>query len=269
MFSYSKWILSLLILCSGYLYAPETGAVSNQSYAIMECADYDYNCPGSDLNWVTYRLWRRLQDLNWTGFRNINDDVYPVDFLEGYYNSNWFDYTPNYGADTARVTVFAGHGSVDGRVISFCYANDGFCIGQFHEYIRLGTMAGDQSSVLILLSCCNSVLGVNNYNYENSKISQVLGFHSTAAMGAKQARSFLNCTDGSYNMQCWLDHLDNIEDTGRWNSPAVFSKSSTAQAAYNVHYQMSLVDNIHMDPAPESYNYYYYTVRDNGTTCTP
>ena len=128
------------------------------------------------------------------GYRYTESNSYPQDFLEASYNTGWQD---DIWADYKRVSIFAGHGTTNGQHITWGYPHDNRCSGHLGGEVRLGTLDGDSSTLFILFTSCNGTLGVNNYNFGNSRARQYLSFHNSPYIDDDEPRDFWTSCIGS------------------------------------------------------------------------
>jgi hypothetical protein len=226
-----------------------------KTYVIEESLDYT-SCDGNDRSAKTSSLATQLNSDGWDGWRYVDAASWPQDLKEATFNGNWKD--DDYG-DNRRVTIYSGHAYTTCDIIGFSTEYDGECTVDFHDEARFGTLAGDDSTLVIMITCCVGNLGMRMYNWGPSKVKQVLGHHNVASYGSNVAKDFYNCTGSTNNRTCWRDNMDCYD-----NSPSVYTRGANQTNAYYNHYGMKMKTGDNMTIADETLTYEYISVVANG-----
>lgn len=226
-----------------------------KTYIIEEQIVYGTSCGGKSRSAKTSSLRSQLNSDGWDGWRFVDEDSWPQDLKENTLNNKWQDHL--FG-DTRRVVLFSGHAYTNCEELHFSTKYDEECRVNLHDEMRLGTLAGDEATLVIMMTCCVGELSIRNYNWGSSKVNQVLAFADTASYGSDTVKDFYNCTNSTSNRTCWRNTMDN----GR-NSPTVFSRGSDAAVTYNMHYGMKMKTGAYMYQSQENLRYYYISMVDN------
>lgn len=236
------------------------------SYFIAELTDYSSpqaDCPQESLNDVTTLFAMTLDSEGWQGTRKSGLQTVPSDFLDPVIINGGHD---DIYADSAPVTVFAGHGDrglhiwpVNGPPFDQCYNVTG---GYY-----LGTGSGDKSTVFINAASCGGALSDNAATPEacfvqgwgNSEFRQWLGFIDSPTVGSYSLSEFFlslakdpNIASGQ--LEPWLLLME-FPVEGVHNLPIVYTK--LADNEFNdggeaIHFEINMRSGRYMDvPNPE------------------
>ncbi len=250
-------ILALTISIALFLPVQSLGLIPSwKTYIIEEQLVHgEHLCGGDSRSAKTASLRTQLNSDGWDGWRYIDENSWPQDLKEKTLKNKWKD--DIYG-DARRVVIFSGHGYTNCENLAFSTPYDGECDVNLKKEVRLGTMAGDEATLVIMMTCCIGDLSMREINWGPSKVNQVLAFADTASYGSDTVKDFYNCTNSTSNRTCWRNTMDN----GR-NSPTVFSRGSDAAVTYNMHYGMKMKTGAYMYQANENLRYAYISMVDN------
>jgi Family of unknown function (DUF6345) len=138
----------------------------------------------------------------WTGPRYLNGDVFEQDFWDENRVAGGLDHAY---ADSARVSVYAGHGS-PGTV--YFPGNGGTgCTASTSRNLRLGfapDSAGAQAALAVWLAC--EVLNVDLLGGENevANVRQQLGWLNIVSIGDDETRDVYEASKTQGNTGAWL-----------------------------------------------------------------
>ncbi|MCW7537953.1 DUF6345 domain-containing protein [Aquabacterium sp. A7-Y] len=231
------------------------------TYYIDESTDFTGNgCENADLNDVTSSLQAALNSAGWTGRRFVNANAWPHDFIEASLSGpGGLDSTY---ADTATLSVYAGHGNV--ALLQFGFQRNGRCLVDLPNDTWLGTRAGDGAAyAMYVTSCTINLSGIARHF--NNQIRQSFGYHNSPSVGDDQPRDFFNATAGTTNAQAWINEM---EDRPGWmtgdNSPIVLTFGLDAANCDWVRDTASLRGGRLVDLAPEPHGWYCWIMFDHG-----
>jgi hypothetical protein len=217
-----------------------------QTFWIDESTDFTGNgCVNDDINTVTKSLNSELLSNSWTGTRYVNADAWPQDFTE---SCNAALYRPgNDFADTSLLTVYAGHGFLEGGThktgVQFGTAHSGLCSVTFASttipsvgVMRLGQMNNARAGYSAWITSCsmNSNHLAESVNYQ--WVNQNFGFDNSPAIEAHQPKDWFRAIGSKSNKNAWLEELEDKQGlfTGD-NNPIVVSYSDTSKGCTSMH----------------------------------
>jgi hypothetical protein len=231
--SYSLHLCGSLLAAVSLLYYITRPAFAQATYYIDESTDFTGNgCPNKDLNDVTSSLRSSLN--GWTGSRFVNSAAWPQDFIESCSSSFGTGGLDQFFADSATLSVYAGHGNRG--LLQFGFRRNNTCFVDFSANMRLGSMAGAHSVFAMWVTSCtlntDSLVAEANFQWER----QQFGYHNSPSVKDDQPRSFYNRTLASNNKNAWLNEM---EDKPGWftgdNSPIVVTYGSTQPECASFH----------------------------------
>lgn len=249
---------------------PEPGVdveVPQKVYFIGESTDFSGGgaCSNDDVNDVTSSLALEMQDAGWVGIRWSDGQTWAEDFAEGTFFPNALDGTY---ADAATVSVYAGHGNVGiwqwGQP-----SGSGACVLPLTTAMRLGTLAGDRSTLVMSLTSCTgradrlwSTLGQTN------RVRQILAYHNSPVIWANQPRDFFRATEsGLSNRAAWLTTMASKPGVGK-NSPSLLTLAGSEASAIELHESASLAPLAGLSAPSEAASAYVVSYLDYGCgTC--
>lgn len=235
-----------------------TEAARAQNFWIEESTDFTGNgCSNDDVNTVTKSLNSELLDNSWTGTRLVNENAWPQDFTESCRASLYR--AGNDAADTRMLTVYAGHGFLEGHKtgVQFGTQHDGLCYVTYASSnraqvgtARLGQMDHARTGFAAWITSCsmNSNHLGESINYQ--WVNQNFGFDNSPAIEAHQPKDWFRAIGSKSNKNAWLEELEDKQGlfTGD-NNPIVVSYSDSAKGCTTMHNDKRLKAQI-LTPRP-------------------
>lgn len=214
------------------------------TFWIDESTDFTGNgCDNDDINTVTKSLNSELLNNSWTGSRFVNGNAWPQDFTESC-NASLYG-AGNDMADTSLLTVYAGHGYLEGHKTGIQYgtAHNGLCFVTFASSrfaavgtMRLGQMNNARAGFSAWITSCsmNSNHLAESVNYQ--WVNQNFGFDNSPAIEAHQPKDWFRAIGSKSNKDAWLEELEDKQGifTGD-NNPIVVSYSDTSKGCSSMH----------------------------------
>lgn len=200
-----------------------------RTYFIGETVTFDGGggCENTNLNTITNTLRKRLDGAGWSGLRFIDGNTWPEDFQEPNLNQLGLDWV--YG-DAARLTMYAGHGSV-GLLQWGTPSANGTCQLTTSNDVRLGTLAGNRAAAVMFMTSCTLRTDAIPQLLVNNAARQFFGYHNSPHIGYDEPRKvFKRTQDGQSNRDAWLDEMEQNVAVGK-NSPVVVTYGTSPQDA--------------------------------------
>lgn len=180
-------------------------AQAQSTYNIEELTDFGTGlatCVQNNLNTVTASLRGAMDADAWTGPRYLNADVFEQDFFDTSIDPDGLDHLY---ADSARVSVYAGHGS-PGTVYFPGHGGLG-CTASTNDSMRLALSSADGGGVATLavwLAC--QVLNVDPVGSSQmiNQVRQQLGWTNNVSIGDDEPRDVYEATRTQPNKDAWL-----------------------------------------------------------------
>jgi Family of unknown function (DUF6345) len=238
----------------------------HRTYFIAESVTFDGGgkCENDDLNTITRRLRKELDDAGWTGLRYVDDNAWPEDFQEATLPTNGLD---DLHGDARHLVVYAGHGN--GRELQWGQPSDnGVCRVRVAEQVRLGRLAGDTARAAMFLTSCSLRTDILWPNFGASAARQVFGYHNSPHIGASEPRRvFKRTQDGQSTKDAWLDEMEQNAALGK-NSPVVVTLGVSGMEAMQAHGTTNLATGAgFVENVGEPADAFFFEWLNNG--CTP
>ncbi|NJK31825.1 MAG: hypothetical protein HC927_05055 [Deltaproteobacteria bacterium] len=193
----------------------------------------------------------------------VDENTWPEDYREGSLSVTALDGI--YG-DTARLSVYAGHGNVN--LLQWGNPSDnGACTTTIDTTVRLGRFDGDVAAAVMLLTSCSLRTDQAWDTFRENAVRQIFGYHNSPYIGYNEARKvFKRTQDGQPTVYAWLDEMEQNGDIGK-NSPVALTFGHGAGEAKAVHAQTNLAkgDGFVVN-VTEPVDDYYFEWLDNGCT---
>lgn len=227
-------------------------------------------CDNAYVRTVTSSLKERLLDAGWAGLRFVDDDSWPEDFRESTFSDQSLDGT--FG-DTARLSVYAGHGNV-GMLQWGRPSDNGTCTNFINTNSRFGRLAGDTAAAVMLMTSCTMRADQLWPVFGEQASRQFFGFHNSPYIGPNEARKvFERSEQGQPTADAWLEEM--VLNSGGKNSPVVFTMGTSPNDASDTHgitnlaSGMGFVQNVGEPPTN-----FHFELFDSGCTklcgnCSP
>jgi hypothetical protein len=249
--------------------ADETGAGDFPgnpfTFHIEETTNYHashlLSCTNTDLNQIGIRLRNAMEADGFVGDYRLNVEGRMTHFVDS-------TEQPGLGeddqfADTARVTVYAGHGNIN----SMQWGDPGTtgeCSIDIAEQMRLGTLAGDISAFGMYVTSCTANVNSLTGTLGISQAGQHVGWHNSPAVPDSIPATFYEQTgtsivDGDnivpvHNREAWLAIAQTKPGFGE-NSPVVYTTGATVDEVVDRHFNARLAVGIGLDeniPEPQA-----------------
>ncbi|NVB41451.1 hypothetical protein G6O69_26670 [Pseudenhygromyxa sp. WMMC2535] len=245
---------------------PLEAAQSPQRYFMGETLHFDggEGCNNAKLNVVTKTLAAELDEAGWSGERWVDEDSWPEDFADS-------ELLIDFGldellSDAATLAVYAGHGNA-GSWQWGTPSPSGTCSLSLNTSMRMGSMAGDQATVLMsLTSCTGRADTVWAGLGQTSRVRQILAYHNSPIITRNQARDFLRASQSLSDRAAWLTVMANRVGVGH-NSPSIFTLGLTPDDALAYHASARLHGLVGLSAPPESSEGFALSYLDYG--CGP
>lgn len=237
------------------------------------------SCLNSNVNQVGDWAEAALEDHGFVGTYTLDGAGSPINFIDP--TTVGFGNDGN-AADSARVTIYAGHGNSGslqwGSIGAVPPGTVTSCSLPIANQMRLGTATGDVSGFAIYATSCTA--NTLNNNLRNtlgqSQIGQHVGWHNSPAISDFLLGSFINQTatsivDGSVslpvtNRTAWMSIGQSRPGVGK-NSPVIYTTGASEIETAERHFTARLAlgigisDNI---PEPQDQNVDNVSWVDNG-----